>query len=86
MAKSACGSSRFCCYYKTGGSLNAYRIRVRTERCSAYETFVNLDTSLPVSKWPKPGVEIEWASRAAGANVQTAGRLPGFGELRVLTG
>lgn len=62
VARSACGSLPLCCYYKTGGSLNAYRIRVRSERCSAYESFVNLDSSLPVSKWPEPGVEIEWAS------------------------
>ncbi|KAF3449087.1 hypothetical protein FNV43_RR09811 [Rhamnella rubrinervis] len=62
MVKLACGSSPLCCYYKTGGSLNAYRIRIRKERCSAYESFVNLDTSLPVSKWPEPGVELGWAS------------------------
>ncbi|GMN20812.1 hypothetical protein TIFTF001_047176 [Ficus carica] len=59
---SACGNSPISCFFKTGGSVNEYRIRVRKERCSAYESFVNLDVSLPVSKWPEPGVEIEWAS------------------------
>lgn len=49
-------------FFKTGGSVNEYRIRVRKERCSAYESFVNLDVSLPVIKWPEPGVEIVWAS------------------------
>ncbi|XP_048319519.2 wall-associated receptor kinase-like 20 [Ziziphus jujuba] len=61
VANRACGSLPFCCFFKTGGSINAYRIRVRKERCSAYESFVNLDASLPVNKWPEPGVEIEWA-------------------------
>ncbi|KAL5550287.1 hypothetical protein UlMin_000463, partial [Ulmus minor] len=61
MAASACSSLPICCHYKTGGSPNAYRIRVRPQRCSAYVSFVNLDTSLPVSKWPLLGVEIEWA-------------------------
>ncbi|KAG7964884.1 hypothetical protein I3843_09G194100 [Carya illinoinensis] len=55
-------ASSLCCWYKTGGSGSAYKMRVRKERCSAYESFVNLDMSLPVSKWPEPGVEIEWAS------------------------
>lgn len=61
VANAACGRLPFCCFHKTGGSINAYRIRVRKERCSAYESFVNLDASLPVSKWPESGVEIEWA-------------------------
>lgn len=48
-----------CCHIKTGGSVTAYRIRVRKERCSAYFSFPNLDPSLPVSMW-RPGVELEW--------------------------
>lgn len=61
-AMKACGNSSICCLYKTGGSVNAYKIRVREQRCSAYESFVNLDISMPVNKWPEPGVEIEWAA------------------------
>lgn len=31
--------------------------------CSAYESFVNLDTfSGPLNRWPEPGVEIMWES------------------------
>lgn len=52
----ACGGSRgLCCWFKTGGSLSENRIRIRQERCSAYESFVNLVTSLPVNGWPQPG-------------------------------
>lgn len=39
-----------------------YSIRVRDGGCQAYRSFVNLDYSLPVSRWPAPGVEIEWVS------------------------
>eukprot|EP00257_Ricinus_communis_P021724 XP_015581264.1 wall-associated receptor kinase-like 20 [Ricinus communis] len=63
IAKSACEATadkQRCCWFKTGGSLNEFRIRVRSERCSAYQSFVNLDMDLPVSKWPEPGVELEW--------------------------
>lgn len=61
-AMKACGKLPICCFYKTGGSVNAYRIRIREERCSAYESFVDLDISMPMSKWPEPGVEIQWAA------------------------
>ena len=58
----ACGFSPvLCCWFQTGGSFSEYRIRIRQERCSAYESFVNLDTSLPVNEWPQPGLEIQWA-------------------------
>ncbi|KAI4354557.1 hypothetical protein L6164_003408 [Bauhinia variegata] len=60
----ACGpsshASKICCSIKTGGSSTAYHIKVRKERCSAYESFVNLDISLPVKKWPEPAVELQW--------------------------
>ncbi|XVF76674.1 hypothetical protein PTKIN_Ptkin13bG0285800 [Pterospermum kingtungense] len=59
-AKANCGVLPICCWYVTGGTLHTYKIRVRSERCSAYQSFVNLDTNLPVSKWPAPGLEIEW--------------------------
>ncbi|XP_020539980.1 wall-associated receptor kinase-like 20 [Jatropha curcas] len=63
VAKAACGAipEQICCWFKTGGSLNEYKIRVRTERCSAYQSFVNLDLESPVSKWPEPGLELEWS-------------------------
>lgn len=61
VAKAACGALPVCCWFKTGGSINEYRIRVRAERCAAYQSFVDLDLSLPVSKWPEPGVKTEWA-------------------------
>ncbi|KAM4090898.1 hypothetical protein ACJW30_09G097800 [Castanea mollissima] len=61
-----CSSASICHNYirgtaATGGSFSEYRIRIRQERCSAYESFVNLDTYLPVNEWPQPGLEIEWA-------------------------
>lgn len=59
VAKAACGNLPRCCWFKTGGSVNEYRIRVREGRCAAYLSFVNLDMDLPASKWPEPGVEIE---------------------------
>lgn len=40
--------------------MTASRIRVRKERCSAYECFVNMGSSVPPKKWPEPGVEIQW--------------------------
>ncbi|KAH7553736.1 hypothetical protein JRO89_XS12G0049600 [Xanthoceras sorbifolium] len=61
VAQAACGNLPICCWLKTGGSVNEYRIRVREGRCAAYLSFVNLDMNLPVSKWPEPGVEIDWA-------------------------
>ncbi|TYI33209.1 hypothetical protein ES332_A04G117100v1 [Gossypium tomentosum] len=61
-AKANCGALPICCWYVTGGTMHTYRIRVRPERCSAYQSFVNLDMNLPVSKWPVPGLEIEWLS------------------------
>ncbi|KAL1105660.1 hypothetical protein V6Z11_D04G148300 [Gossypium hirsutum] len=61
-AKANCGALPICCWYVTGGTMHTYRIRVRPERCSAYQSFVNLDMNFPVSKWPVPGLEIEWLS------------------------
>lgn len=55
-----CKASPTCCWYTTGGSITAYKIRVRKERCSAYQSFVNLN-GVPAKKWPEPGVEIQWA-------------------------
>ncbi|KAF8016425.1 hypothetical protein BT93_H1822 [Corymbia citriodora subsp. variegata] len=61
LAAASCSNISLCCILKTGGSQNEYRIRVRPDRCMAYQSFVNLDTSLPVSKWePFRGLELEW--------------------------
>lgn len=59
-ARAKCRALPVCCWFVTGGTVHAHRIRVRPERCSAYQSFVNLDMNLPVSKWPAPGLEIEW--------------------------
>ncbi|XP_065853987.1 wall-associated receptor kinase-like 20 isoform X2 [Euphorbia lathyris] len=63
MAKAACGSmpQLICCWLKTGGSATEFKIRARKDRCSAYQSFVNLDMELPVSKWLESGIELEWA-------------------------
>ncbi|KAJ7950264.1 Protein kinase family protein [Quillaja saponaria] len=64
IANKDCGpsshASSICCSIKTGGSGTAYKIRLRKDRCAAYLSFVYLDETLPVNKWPEPGVEIEW--------------------------
>lgn len=56
----ACGAAPICCTFRAGGSTTSYSIRVRDAGCRAYTSFVNLDTSEPVSLWPKPGMEIQW--------------------------
>ncbi|KAF8397377.1 hypothetical protein HHK36_016290 [Tetracentron sinense] len=58
----ACGNTPICCTFRAGGSTTSYMIRVRNSGCRAYRSFVNLDYSLPVSRWPDPGVEIQWVS------------------------
>ncbi|XP_030449854.1 wall-associated receptor kinase-like 20 isoform X2 [Syzygium oleosum] len=61
LAAASCGAFPLCCSVTTGGSQNEHRIRVRPDRCAAYQSFVNLDTSLPVSKWVAfSGLELEW--------------------------
>ncbi|KAL1808172.1 hypothetical protein ACET3Z_025162 [Daucus carota] len=57
-----CTGSPICCDFRTGGSQTAYVIRIHEQGCLAYQSFVNLDPTLPVAKWPEPGVEVEWAS------------------------
>ncbi|KAK4480253.1 hypothetical protein RD792_013319 [Penstemon davidsonii] len=54
-----CGNGP-CCAFRAGGSTTAFRIRVREEGCRAYRSFVNLDYGLAVSRWPQPGVELQW--------------------------
>ncbi|GJZ42966.1 wall-associated receptor kinase-like protein 20, partial [Tanacetum coccineum] len=59
---SSCSRAPICCTFRTGGSSTQYAIRVRDGGCQAYRSFPNLDYSLPVSRWPAPGVEIQWVS------------------------
>ncbi|KAL2934304.1 Wall-associated receptor kinase-like 20 [Bienertia sinuspersici] len=49
-----------CCSYTTGGSKTAYRLDIAEDKCTAYESFVNLNAALPVKKWPEPMVQIQW--------------------------
>lgn len=58
----ACRNAPICCTFRAGGSSTSHMIRVRESGCRAYRSFVNLDPSLPVSKWPQPGMELQWIS------------------------
>lgn len=55
-----CEDAPLCCTFRAGGSSTSYMIRVRQSGCSAYSSFVNLDQTLPVNRWPQPGLEIQW--------------------------
>ncbi|KAG8376943.1 hypothetical protein BUALT_Bualt09G0116600 [Buddleja alternifolia] len=59
---SACTKQPLCCLFRTGGSQNAYIIRVHANGCMAYQSYVNLDPGLPFPKWPPPGLELMWAT------------------------
>ncbi|XP_016446839.1 wall-associated receptor kinase-like 20 [Nicotiana tabacum] len=61
-AVDACRNAPICCTFRAGGSSTSYMIRVRESGCRAYRSFVNLDSSLPVSRWPQPGLELQWVS------------------------
>ncbi|KAL4576299.1 hypothetical protein LXL04_012391 [Taraxacum kok-saghyz] len=50
-----------CCSFKKGSSTSLFSIPLNMEKCRAYSSFVNLNISLPISKWPDPGVELIWA-------------------------
>ncbi|KAL5742694.1 hypothetical protein ACOSP7_029426 [Xanthoceras sorbifolium] len=57
----ACMRSSLCCMFRTGGSQTSYVVRVHAGGCSAYQSFVNLDSKwVPPKKWPEPGLELEW--------------------------
>ncbi|KAI4384497.1 hypothetical protein MLD38_002645 [Melastoma candidum] len=61
-APSSCNTRGYiCCAFRTGGSPTAYSIKAREGGCLAFMSFVNLDWGEPVSQWPRPGVEIQWA-------------------------
>ncbi|KAG7634324.1 Protein kinase domain [Arabidopsis suecica] len=60
-ARGNCRGVTSCCWYKTGASVNTYKVyRARPDMCSAYQSFMNLDLTIPVSKWGEPAVEILW--------------------------
>ncbi|CAL9246474.1 unnamed protein product [Arabidopsis halleri] len=60
-ARGNCRGVSSCCWYKTGASVNTYKVyRARPDMCSAYQSFMNLDLMIPVSKWGEPAVEILW--------------------------
>ncbi|CDP06572.1 unnamed protein product [Coffea canephora] len=44
------------------GSQTAHFVRVHEGGCLAYQSFVNLDPSLPVADWPAPGMELMWVT------------------------
>ncbi|TYI62817.1 hypothetical protein E1A91_D10G273200v1 [Gossypium mustelinum] len=58
----ACEASPICCTFKAGGGATAYAIRARQTGCRAYTSFVNLQSDLPVNRWPEPGMELQWVS------------------------
>ncbi|CAN4095295.1 unnamed protein product [Withania somnifera] len=58
----ACRKAQICCTFRAGGSSTSYMIRVRESGCRAYRSFVNLDSALPVNRWPEPGLELQWVS------------------------
>lgn len=55
-----CKKPKLCCIFRTGGSQNEYMIRVHSQGCMAYQSFVNLNPALPLDKWPQPGLELMW--------------------------
>ncbi|XP_052171406.1 wall-associated receptor kinase-like 20 [Diospyros lotus] len=57
-----CRSSPICCTFRAGGSSTSYMIRLREAGCRAYRSFVHLDANLSVTRWPEPGLEIQWTS------------------------
>ncbi|KAK9668738.1 hypothetical protein RND81_13G082600 [Saponaria officinalis] len=61
-AASRCSSATLCCSFTGGGSQNNHNIKITPAKCKVYTSFVGLplDTQLPVSKWPEPGVAIQW--------------------------
>ncbi|PKU68027.1 wall-associated receptor kinase-like 20 [Dendrobium catenatum] len=61
-AAAACRRSPICCEFRAGGSSTAYALRTNPTGCSAYRSFVDLDTgSTPVAEWStKEGVALAW--------------------------
>ncbi|XP_020085705.1 wall-associated receptor kinase-like 20 [Ananas comosus] len=62
-AAAACRNSPICCTFVAGGSSTSYSVRVTSQFCSGYRSFVDLDPSQPVARWgASSGVELQWAS------------------------
>nr|GEX45850.1 wall-associated receptor kinase-like 20 [Tanacetum cinerariifolium] len=57
----ACIKTPRCCSYTRGSYTNYYFVSTTEDRCRAYTSFVNLDESLSINKYPDPGVELMWA-------------------------
>ncbi|KAI3519966.1 hypothetical protein L1887_09186 [Cichorium endivia] len=58
---SVCQRSPRCCFLKNSSQTEQGCFSIAMEHCGAYTNFVNLDFSLPISKWPDPAVELMWA-------------------------
>ncbi|KAI3721229.1 hypothetical protein L2E82_32235 [Cichorium intybus] len=58
---SVCQRSPRCCSLKNSSQTEQGCFSIAMEHCGAYTNFVNLDFSLPISKWPDPAVELMWA-------------------------
>ncbi|CAI9273582.1 unnamed protein product [Lactuca saligna] len=58
---SMCRRAPPCCSFRKGSSTSLFSIPLNMEKCKAYSSFVNLNISMPVSKWPDPSVELMWA-------------------------
>lgn len=55
-----CRTLPFCCTVEYGGQ--AYSVSLTAKSCSLYRSFVDLDPTLPMDKWPtKAGMELQWA-------------------------
>ncbi|CAN8268413.1 unnamed protein product [Cochlearia groenlandica] len=63
--ESPCSKAPFCCTFRTDGSQTAYTIRINGGGCLAYQSFVGLNPNKeippPGTKWPDPGLELQWA-------------------------
>ncbi|MFS7957976.1 putative protein kinase RLK-Pelle-WAK-LRK10L-1 family [Helianthus anomalus] len=57
---SVCRKSPRCCSFFKGSATSLYSLRLTMDRCRAYKSFVNLNSSLPFNKWPDPAVELVW--------------------------
>ncbi|CAH1429145.1 unnamed protein product [Lactuca virosa] len=59
---SACGQTApTCCSLKNSTQTGFDFVSLAMEHCGAYTNFVNLNLSLPISRWPDSAVELMWA-------------------------
>ncbi|KAJ3685628.1 hypothetical protein LUZ61_014792 [Rhynchospora tenuis] len=60
---SSCQNLPICCTFVAGGSSTRHSIRISTQYCSAYRSYVNLDPAQPVYTWRNnSGLELQWES------------------------